>query len=432
MRLKLLPACVLALAPAAASAQALRGVIVDQNDRPLAGVVVQLSDSASRVLRRVLTNERGEFRFLAPADGSYRVRSTRIGFRPATSEAIPLTRAAEVSRRFTLASAPVVLDPIRSVVRTSCRTLGLDSTAATFAAWEQVRAALAAADATDETKQLGITALSYERKQTLEGLTVRQTGVVSTAKASQPWHSVSADSLRKAGYVAVEADGKGRVFHGPDVRVLGSDEFAEDHCFHLVASPDTALIGIAFEPTPARRSMPEILGTVTLNRVTSELREVEWQYINVAKNIDETATRGTLRFLRLRNGAWVISQWSIQMPLVETVGNANVSVVSFRGLKTAGGELVAVTGSSGTDTLWIGPRMTLHGFAYDSLTKRTMASALIGIAGSPRSTITDSGGNFTFSDLPPGVYRLITQHDALEAIGAPYQVTTALLASGVD
>src|ERR1043165_952866 len=120
MRLKLLPACVLVLAPVIASGQTLRGVVVDQNDRPLVGVVVQLSDSAAHILLRSLTNERGEFRFVAPADGSYRVRSTRIGFRPTTSEAIALTRAAEVSRRITLTSAPVLLDAVRSVVRTSC------------------------------------------------------------------------------------------------------------------------------------------------------------------------------------------------------------------------------------------------------------------------------------------------------------------------
>jgi hypothetical protein len=432
MRLKLLPACVLASAPVAASAQTLRGVVVDQLDRPLAGVVVQLSDSTSRVVLRALTNERGEYRFVAPADGSYRVRSTRIGFRPTTSDAIALTRAVEVTRRITLASAPVLLDPIRSVVRTTCRTLGLDSTAATFTAWEQVRAALAAAEATDETKELGLTSLTYERKQTLDGFTVRQGGAVSITRGSQPWHSVSADSLRRAGYVAMEADGKGRVFHGPDARVLGSDEFTEDHCFHLVADADTGRIGIAFEPVPDRRNMPEIIGTVSLDRSTSELRELEWQYINVARNIDETATGGRLRFTRLRNGAWVISRWHIRMPLVEMANSGLGAAVTFRGEKIDGGELVAAVARNGTDTLWTGPKMTLHGFAYDSLSKHAMTSALIGIAGSSRSTITDSEGFFSFPDLAPGAYRLITQHDALEAIGVPYQVTAALLATGID
>src|SRR4051812_36772058 len=123
MRLKLLPAC-LSVAPALLAAQTVRGVVVDQLDRPLAGVVIQLTDSMSRSSARMLTNERGEFRLTAPEEGRYRVRSTRIGFHPTTTELLTLSRAADVTRRIVLASSPVVLDAVRSVVRTSCRALG--------------------------------------------------------------------------------------------------------------------------------------------------------------------------------------------------------------------------------------------------------------------------------------------------------------------
>jgi tRNA(Arg) A34 adenosine deaminase TadA len=59
MRLKLLPACLTVL-PALLSAQTVRGVVVDQLDRPLPGVVIQLADSTSRVHVRALTGDRGE------------------------------------------------------------------------------------------------------------------------------------------------------------------------------------------------------------------------------------------------------------------------------------------------------------------------------------------------------------------------------------
>jgi hypothetical protein len=432
MKLKLLPACVFTVVPVVLSAQTVRGVVVDQLDRPLAGVVMQLTDSASRIVVRALTNERGEYRLAAPSDGRYRIRSTRIGFRPTTSGLLSLARAADLTHRVSLSSAPVLLEPVRSVVRTACRVLGLDSTAATFSAWEQVRAALAAADLTSESQQLSTTTLSYERKQTLDGFTLRQTGTVTTANAAQPWHSVSADSLRRAGYVVVQPDGESRIFHGPDVRVLASDAFIEDHCFHLAGSDDTTRIGIAFEPTPQRRNMPEIVGTVWLDRASAELREMQWQYVNVAKNVDETATGGMFRFTRLRNGAWVISSWSIRMPLVEIGGGTQTNSVTFRGVKLAGGELVAAMSGGGRDTLWVGPKMTLHGVAFDSLSRRSMTAALIGIAGTGRSTITDSAGRFSFPDLVPGAYRLITQHDAMEAIGVPYQMTMAVLTSEAD
>jgi hypothetical protein len=432
MRFKLLPACLLSALPALLSGQTVRGVVVDQLDRPIPGVVLQLTDSTSRAYVRTLTNERGEFRLTAPSEGRYRVRSTRIGFQPTNTDFFTLRVGAELTQRIVLASRPIVLDPVRSVVRTSCRMLGLDSTAITFTAWEQVRAALAAADLTAETQQLATTTLTYDRTRTLEGVTVQQAGRVTTAKAAQPWHSLSGDSLRKMGYVILDADGKGRVFHGPDLRVLGSDLFAEDHCFHIAASPDSTRFGIAFEPTPQRKDMPEIVGTVWLDRATSELREMEWQYINVARNIDETATGGAMHFARLRNGLWLISRWNIHMPFVTLGGGSDANSITFRGVKTLGGELIAASSASGNDTLWTGPRMTLHGYAFDSLSKQALTSALVGIAGGPRSTITDSAGNFTFENLMPGVYRLITQHDALEAIGVPYHVTTAVFTSEAD
>jgi hypothetical protein len=431
MGYKLLPACLTVL-PALLSAQTMRGVVVDQLDRPLSGVVLQLSDSSSRVVMRALTNERGEFRLTAPRDGRYRVRSTRIGFQPTSTELIALSQAADVTRRILLVSRPVVLEAVRSVVRTSCRALGLDSTAVTFAAWEQVRAALTAAEVTAETDQLSTTTLTYDRTKTLDGVTVQQSGRVTTAKGGQAWHSVSADSLRKVGYVVADGDDKGRVFHGPDLRVLGSDIFAEDHCFHVTTSDDSTRFGVAFEPTPQRKNMPEINGTVWIDRATSELREMSWQYINVARNIDETATGGAMQFVRLRNGQWLISRWNIHTPFVTLGSASDQTFIRFRGEKTLGGELIAASGASGNDTLWTGPKMTLHGSAFDSLGKQALTSALIGISGSSRSTITDSAGDFSFTGLPAGVYRFVTQHDALEAIGIPNHITTMVFASELD
>src|SRR5262245_42370765 len=55
---------------ATASAQTVRGVVVDQSATPVPGVVVQLLDSTSRVAGRALSNERGEFRVAATRAGT--------------------------------------------------------------------------------------------------------------------------------------------------------------------------------------------------------------------------------------------------------------------------------------------------------------------------------------------------------------------------
>ncbi|HEX8942140.1 MAG TPA: carboxypeptidase-like regulatory domain-containing protein, partial [Gemmatimonadaceae bacterium] len=84
-----LSATLLAL-PIAGRAQSIHGVVVDVGDRPVAGVVVLLMDSASRVTARALSNERGEFRVAGSLAGTYRLRTLRIGFRPALSEPVAL------------------------------------------------------------------------------------------------------------------------------------------------------------------------------------------------------------------------------------------------------------------------------------------------------------------------------------------------------
>ena len=66
-------------APLCAEAQVVRGVVVDQGDRPVAGVVLQLVDSVSAVGTRTLSNERGEFRLSAAHAGTYRLQFSGPG-----------------------------------------------------------------------------------------------------------------------------------------------------------------------------------------------------------------------------------------------------------------------------------------------------------------------------------------------------------------
>src|SRR6185503_422343 len=103
----------LALWSQAAVAQAVRGVIVDHADAPVAGVIVMLLDSRSTIVARALTNESGEFRVGALQPGAYRLRTLRIGFRPSTSEPLTLAAGADVTRRLTLADVPLALDTVR-------------------------------------------------------------------------------------------------------------------------------------------------------------------------------------------------------------------------------------------------------------------------------------------------------------------------------
>jgi hypothetical protein len=61
--------------------------------------------------------------------------------------------------------------------------------------------------------------------------------------------------------------------------------------------------------------------------------------------------------------------------------------------------------------------VTTHGLAYDSLRGAPLEGAFIGLAGSTRTAISNSHGEFCFDSLAPGVHTLTMQHAALDSIG---------------
>jgi hypothetical protein len=75
-------------------AQSIRGVVVDPAGNGVAGVVIMLLGSQTNTTGRALSNLRGEFRVASPAAGTCRLRTLRIGFRPATSAPIILGNVA--------------------------------------------------------------------------------------------------------------------------------------------------------------------------------------------------------------------------------------------------------------------------------------------------------------------------------------------------
>ena len=236
--------------PSLVSAQAIHGVVVDRADAPVAGVVVILLDDASRPTARALSNDRGEFRLTASKAGRYRVRTMRIGFLPVTSEPVALAEDKIVSHRFVLGGVPFSLDTVRVASRPTCKS-SRESAAATFATWEQVRTALTATQLTASERTITATTIAFERSVDPWFQRIRrQHSSVQSALVTQPWRSQSSDSLRRHGYVVAENDTT--TYYAPGLEVLLSDSFFQDHCFHLVPSPDASRIGIAFDPAPDR------------------------------------------------------------------------------------------------------------------------------------------------------------------------------------
>ena len=406
------------LLPIAASAQTVRGVVADAGDQPVPGVVVLLVDSTSRVAARAVSDARGEFRVTADRAGTYRLRTLRIGYRPSVSEPVVLRPGGEVTQRLALTGVPVALDAMRVVDRSECRAFS-DSGAA-FAVWEQIRIALTAAQVAEASRAIASTTVAYER--TLDpggGRVLRQKSSVSTDFAPRVWRTPPPDTLRRAGYVVTQRDNTVE-YYAPGLDALLSSVFVEDHCFRLTDDrKQPALVGLTFEPTPERRKgVAEIRGTLWVDRASSELRRLELRYVNVSPAQEERAG-GDLEFVRMRDGTWAVSRWSIHMPVVEQfVIPGHGAEDRVTSIQVSGGELALAR--RGADTLWSQPARSLAGVVLDSASGRPMGSARVEFAGTGLEATSDDRGRFTVGGILPGEYRVDVHTPSLDSLNSVF------------
>lgn len=354
-------AALLCSAASSAGGQAVRGVVVDATDRPVSGAVVFMLDSTSAVIARALSNERGEFRVAATRPGTYRLRTMRIGYRPTMTDPMSLLLGGEIEKRVALTGALVALDTVRVVDRNSCRVASDSTAAATYAAIEQARTALSAAQLTLSGRNISATTVAYDRMLDAEGRrTTQQSSRTSTAYVTQPWRAISPDSSHRAGFVVVAAD-KSTTYFAPSIDMLLSTVFIADHCFRLVTDKkQPQLVGVAFEPSPERRGLPEIKGTLWMDRKSAELQRLDYRYVNISPEQENAGAGGDVSFARLKNGGWVISQWTIRMPILEqamrtqALGGNSARVAA---IQLTGGEIQLATRTVNgvVDTLWVRP-----------------------------------------------------------------------------
>lgn len=404
----------LLLAPSVLAAQSVRGTVsADGPNMRTAGLVVQLVDSTGRVVHRVLTNERGEYRVNAPGAGRYAVRIQRIGYRPFTSELMALAIGQDMLRDLALDNTPIRLDTIRIAERNVCGS-SADSSAAIAAVWDQVRTALSTAQLTAGNRALTATIVGYERTLDANNDRVRkQASSVTSGFTTRPWKALPAADLRRLGYVVTDANDV-TTYYAPDLDALASPAFIVDHCFKRAESKDASRIGIAFEPTRERRGVSDIRGVLWVDRASSELRSLEYRYENIARELEGHRAGGEMEFGRLRDGGWAITRWHIRMPVLEKVIRRSGTEMRVAEVLAVGGELSLAT--RGTDTLFARPPVVFAGAILDSASRRPIAHALVRVSGTPLADSTDAQGRFRIAGILPGSYEVEVHTSALDKL----------------
>jgi hypothetical protein len=421
---KLCLAALLAAASASSvTAQTVRGTIVGEGQRPVAGVVVALVDASNREVGRALTEADGDYRLTAPGPGTYRVRTLRIGYRSFVTDPIVLAAGDDVTRTIAVSTIAFTLDTVRAFGRNSCNVVARDSMSTVAAIWDQVRSALIATQLSLSRNLIYATSISYQRMLDARSQHVGSQSVnVRTEFARQPWTSLRPDSLRKVGYVFTTPD-NARMYYAPDLAVLLSDAFTEDHCFRIARASDDRRLGIDFEPTPERSNTTEIRGTLWLDRGTNELQHLEYRYANRIRDDEERVAGGDVGFARLKNGLWALASWNIRMPVPVAVpvysGSYRVSRYDLRldSVKVTGGELVmATTTGMRRDTIWMRPTIALRGTVLDSTNGTPVRRAAVSLAGTTQSDTTDDAGRFEVPNVLPGSYTLNVTTPSLDSL----------------
>lgn len=400
-------------------AQTVRGTVISPAGERVPGVLVELIDAGARVVARNVSGDLGEFRLAGNAPGIFRVRARRIGFRPTLSDTLTLVRGGEVTRSIVLVGLPVGLDTIRVAGRSACRAIA-DSGTAAFLVWEQARAALNALQTIEGARVMSATTATYERVFGSELRAPRHSVRIRSDFVRQPWRTISPESLHRAGYVITSGfrgANYSTTFYAPGLDMLASNYFIEDHCFRLIR--DRERLGLAFQPSPDRKRVSEIRGTLWLDARSSELRRVEFQYANV-RPLEEDEGRGFIDVARFANGVWAVTGWSIRMPLVEHIVRPGIGAEDrIARITEIGGWLVLVR--QGRDTLWAQPKIRFSGVIRDSASGAPITEARIVAQGTALSAPTDRRGAFTFSEILPGEYTLAIRTAAMDSMNAVHQ-----------
>lgn len=362
-----LPTLIILCSASPAGGQTVRGTLVEEGtDRAIAGAFVVLEDSVGQSLSATLTGSAGTWLLRAPAAGSYRLRADRIGYASVTSELLELGEGEDATYRLAVAVAPIGLSELAvEGADGQCQVLAGEGLA-THRVWEEARKALAAIVWTGQQPYYRFDAVHFQRRLDEHGQAAGSPEYEEVRYFGRhPFRSIPTRDLILGGFVQELPEAV--QYYGPDAEVMLSTEFLRRHCFRLVESPVPGLVGLRFEPVSEARVI-DIAGIMWLDAESSELKSLDFTYENLELPVDTRLLGGTVEFVRLPSGAWIVQHWAIRVPIIEqgpprrtSGGRALPPRRMLTGIDEGGGQVTAVfltsrlAGYASTDTLPVRP-----------------------------------------------------------------------------
>jgi len=312
----------LLLVPASLTAQAVHGKLTVAGGAPIAGAIVTLVDSGGTVVARVLSTPLGSYALATRLTGTFTLRVLRVGF-PAWSSR-PFTFGVggigEVNAE--LPEDAIVLSEIDVAGSGSCQ-VGAEEGSATATLLEEVVKALGSAELALKDREYAFQMVSLTEQFKESGLKMKSDSLVRLLY-TWPFLSLPALKLRDGGFVQrpsatgidMPLDGSDAYYwFSPEASTLLAPPFLETHCFRVVADrKDSTRVGLSFAPARGRR-MADITGTLWVDRRTLGVHSLDYEYVNVPGGFPRKGARGGMEFLRLPDGLWILSRWTIRAPL---------------------------------------------------------------------------------------------------------------------
>ena len=335
-----------------------------------------------RRLAGALTRRSGLFEITAPSAGRYRLKAERIGYAATWSDHFEIAAGDTLTVNLAARIEAISLDAIEVEGDGRCRVRPEEGLAVTRV-WDEARKALDAALWTQERGLYQYEMMGVSRELDEDGRRViSEDRTFQRGYSRSPYVSRAAELLIEEGFARLST--RGSTYWAPDAAVLLSDPFLDTHCFRLRSDAREApgLIGLAFEPVPGRR-LPEIEGTLWLDPADSQLKWLDFRYVNLGlpEAVSSAAAGGKVEFRAMPNGTWIVDSWRIRMPRVEAFVNPlnGTRGMHLVGVAEQGGDVLRAHGNE--EAVFTGdPGRQILGVVFDSL-QQGLAGARVFLEG---------------------------------------------------
>jgi hypothetical protein len=210
--------------------------------------------------------------------------------------------------------------------------------------------------------------------------------------------------------------------HAPDADVFLDDAFVNAYCVRL-ASPSAARptqVGLGFFPAEGlrKRGQVNIEGTVWVDTARRELREVEFEYVGLPRQIAMRRPGGTISFLALTNGLVLVDRWRLRLvgisldTLPGSLGRGRPVLRDRVHISETGGEVASVRWPEGTYQAPLGALRVVA----QSEERQPMADVKLRLDGTDYRATTDTAGGARMERLLPGPYSLVVVDPRLAPI----------------